>query len=138
MNNVTNNKTTRSLIVTLMTLTTVGLVLWFAWSMLPKGYNEDLSRIGKGRPVVVLLHNKDDVGSITMLGLLDTLRDKYSDHYDFLLADVNTPAGASFTRQYNTRSAQVLIFSAQGQKLDLISDSRDSKALRHALESHSR
>lgn len=138
MNNETNNKTARSLIVTLVTLTAVGLVLWFALSMLPKGYNEDLSRIGKGRPVVVVLHNKDDVGSITMLGLLDTLRDKYADRYDFLLADVNTPAGARFRRQYNARSAQVFVFSAQGQKIDVISDFRDSKALRHALESHAR
>ena len=121
-----------------MTLAVIGLALWFAVSMLPKAYNQELNSIGKGRPSVVILHNKDDVGSITMLGLLDTLRDEYSDRYDFFLADVNTAAGEKFARQHNARSGQVLIFNARGQKTDLISGAGGPEALRLALETHSR
>ncbi len=67
------------------------------FSQLPRGsYSTDLTRIGDGRPALVLAYDISSMGGTEVMKLMDALREEYSDRVVFLVADLGTPHGYGF------------------------------------------
>jgi hypothetical protein len=87
---------------------------------LPRGYSDDLSRIGKGQAVVVLVHNKNSPESIELMQVLDNVRGKYSERMEFLLTEPNTPQGKAFMAANNAPSVSLVLFDAKGKQVKVL------------------
>src|ERR1035437_2685840 len=70
---------------------------------LPRGYSDDLSRIGKGQAAVVLVRDKNTVQSFDLMNVLEGIRDKYAGRVEFLLTDFDTPEGRAFIDRKSSR-----------------------------------
>lgn len=114
----------------------IGLILVllgiFVWS-LPRGYSVDLSRIGKGGDVVVLVHDQGIMASDRLMQVVDTVRSGYEGRVEFLVADLNLPAGREFAKVHGVESATLIFFGPDGRKLKTLRGLQDEGALRDAL-----
>lgn len=106
----------------------------FALTQLPSGYSSDLTRIGQGENVVVLIHDKQSAESLHVMEAVDSVRAEFGDRMMFLVADVNTPDGAAFVRQQNAAGATMLLFGADGRRLQALHGVQSVAALRMALD----
>lgn len=84
--------------------------------LLPKGFSDDLSRIGKGQPAVVLVRDNQTVQSHELIDVMNALRDRYSGKVEFLLTDHNTPEGSSFMTANEATRATLVLFDAKGNR----------------------
>ena len=99
-----------------------GLLLLFAVAAamnLPRGYSDDLSRIGKG-PAVVLIRDKNSVASFDLIHVLDGLRDKYAGRVEFLLTDFDTPEGRAFIAANQVSPVTLVLFDASGNLVKVL------------------
>ena len=100
-----------------------GLLLLFAAAAamnLPRGYSDDLSRIGKGQPAVVLIRDKNAVSSFDLIQVLDGVRDQYAGKIEFLLVDFDTPEGRAFITANNTTPITLVLFDAGGNPMKVL------------------
>jgi hypothetical protein len=111
----------------------VGLVA-FVIAMLPKSFSEDLSRIGSGANVVVLVHNKNAIESQHLMDLLNAVRGDYAPQIEFLVADVDTDNGKAFMRTQQVGAAVLLLFGPDGTRHGVLSGPLDKAGLRAALD----
>lgn len=117
-------------------LITVGIIaalLIIAFLMLPKGFSDDLSRIGQGSNVVVLTHNKEAVQSLDLMTLLNKVRSDYADRIEFLVVDIDTDAGRAFMEQQQIGGSALLLFDPDGTRRGVLVSVRDEQTLRAAL-----
>jgi thioredoxin-like negative regulator of GroEL len=77
----------------------------------------DLSRIGKGQNVVVLVHDHRVANSYELMRALDDLRQEYHRHINFLVADLNTSSGQKFAAEQGVEPASLVLFAADGNRL---------------------
>jgi len=117
----------------LVIILAVCVMLVAAIMLLPKGFSDDLSKIGQGSHVMVLTHDKDTVGGMLAMELLNTVRSDYDGSVDFLAVDVNTSQGHSFTRQQGVGSVVLVLFGPDGSRLDVLSAGISEKELRSVL-----
>ena len=117
----------------LVILLTVCAILVAAIMLLPKGFSNDLSKIGQGSVVLVLTHDKDTVGGMLAMELLNTVRSDYEGLIDFLAVDVNASQGHAFTRQQGVGSVVFVLFGPDGSRLDVLSAGISEKELRSVL-----
>jgi len=87
---------------------------------LPRGYSDDLSRIGKGKAAVVLVRDKNAVQSFDLMNVLDGIRDKYAERVEFLLTDFDTPEGRAFITANNAARATLALFDADGKLVKVL------------------
>ncbi|MDX9740620.1 MAG: hypothetical protein RBT81_05530 [Gammaproteobacteria bacterium] len=120
---------------TLITVGIVVLALAFAATLLPRGFSDDLSRIGQGRPAVVLVHDKEAVASLELMTMLNELRGDYEDRMEFLATDVATDEGRSFAQSQGVGSSLLVLFDGAGSRVAIIDGIRDPGILRSTLES---
>ena len=59
-------------------------MLWLVVANLPRGYSRDLSQIGKGKNVVVQVHDHNLVGSIDLMDAMNTIRPEYAAAVEFV------------------------------------------------------
>lgn len=100
-----------------------GLLLLFAAAAamnLPRGYSDDLSRIGKGQAAVVLIRDKNAVPSFDLIRVLDSLRDKYAGKVEFLLTDFDTPEGRAFIAANHAAPVTLVLFDAGGNPVKVL------------------
>lgn len=100
-----------------------GLFLLFAAAAamnLPRGYSDDLSRIGKGTAAVVLIRDKNAVQSFDLLNALDGVRGQYSGKVEFLLTDFNTEQGKAFIEANNAAKATLVLLDADGNFVKIL------------------
>ncbi len=91
----------------------LGLSAILIWSQLPdRPYPTDLTRIGQGKPALVLVYDVNTSGGMTVMELLKPLREKYDGHVEFLVASMGLPEGRAFAQHYNITSGAVVFFSA--------------------------
>ena len=91
------------------------------WSQLPRAaYSTDLTRIGKGRPALVLAYDIQSMGGMTGMGLLDNLRGDYADRVEFLVADLGVPVGREFAQHFGAINGTVTLLSGDGTHLRTI------------------
>ncbi|MBI3479415.1 MAG: hypothetical protein HY016_03525 [Nitrosomonadales bacterium] len=87
---------------------------------LPRGYSDDLSRIGKGKAAVVLVHNKNSPESIGLMQVLDEVRGGYGGKIEFLLTEPNTPEGSAFMKANNAPQVSLALFNAHGDLIKIL------------------
>lgn len=111
------------------------LLLLFALMVmnLPRGYSDDLSRIGKDQAAVVLIHNKNSVSSLNLMHVLDDVRGKYAGHVEFLLADANTPQGQEFITANHAAPATLVLFNANGNRVKILPAPQSAEGLRQEI-----
>jgi len=117
----------------LVIILAVCVILVTAIMLLPKGFSDDLSKIGQGSVVLVLTHDKDTVGGMLAMELLNTIRSDYEGMVDFLAVDVNTSQGHAFTRQQGVGSVVLVLFGPDGSRRDVLSAGISEKELRSVL-----
>ena len=119
----------------LITLTVVGLVAALIWSQLPRGpYPTDLTRIGEGRPALVLAYDIQSSGGAEVMGLMDALRGEYADRIEFLVAPLGAQHGHDFGVRHGAINGTVVLFSGEGSPVRTIHLPQTTEELRRALE----
>ncbi len=101
----------------------------FVWT-LPRGYSVDLSLIGKGNNVAVLVHDQGMMGSEQLMRVVSNLRSEYEPQTTFIVADINTPSGRAFADAHGVQSGTLLLFGASGDKLATLYGPQDEAKLR--------
>ena len=117
-----------------ITILVVCLVIIFAVRLLPKGFSDDLSRIGQGLPVVVLMHDRNSVKSQGLMELLNKIRPDYAGRIEFLAVDIDSQEGRAFSRQQAVGGVVLLCFDARGARRALLDQTVDAKSLRSVLQ----
>jgi hypothetical protein len=108
----------------------------FLWQALPRGaYPTDLSRVGAGRPVLVLAHDTNYVGSATVMELMNGIRGDYAERVDFLVAHLAMADAQAFAERHAARDGTVLLFAADGRRVGVLHlpQSASADELRRAL-----
>ncbi len=119
---------------TLITIAIVVVALTIAATQLPRGFSEDVSVIGQGKPVVVLVHNKESMLSLNLMTLLNDVRPDYSDTVKFLAVDIATDNGRSFVERYQLDgSIMLVLFDARGTVRGVLPNIEDAARLRSVL-----
>ena len=116
---VTKNKKSPlwSKLLTILVLVGVGVV---AVSLLPKGYSQDISVIGKGERVVVLFHDPFTVDSQKNMDMMNEIRGEYEGRVRFVVADGKVEQGKKFTELYDVKSTAFVFFEANGELVNTI------------------
>ncbi len=100
---------------------------------LPKGYSDDLSHIGKGKPAVVLVRDKSAVQSFELMNLLNGIRDQYAGQVEFLLTDFDTPEGREFMKANNAARASLVLFDAGGKPVNILYAPQTAETLQQQI-----
>lgn len=113
----------------------IGAVGALIWSQLPRGaYPTDLTRVGAGRPALVLAYDINTMGGMETMEQLDILRGDYADRVEFLVASLGMADGQDFARRYGAVNGSVMLFSGAGSHVRTIHLPLNSDMLRLALE----
>ncbi|MBE0621291.1 MAG: hypothetical protein IH605_11915 [Burkholderiales bacterium] len=118
----------------LITVAVILAGLAFAAVMLPRGFSDDLSRIGQGGNVVVLIHNKDSVQSLELMTLADAVRSDYAGKAEFLVADTSSGQGRTFVREQQAGDNLLIFFGPDGTRRGALQRVKDEQALRLAID----
>ncbi|MBI3775019.1 MAG: hypothetical protein HY273_05605 [Gammaproteobacteria bacterium] len=133
MENNNPSSVKKSLLIKLIVTALLLGLLWLAVSNLPRGYSRDLSLIGKGKNVVVQVHDHNLVGSIDLMESLNKVRPEYAANVEFVIADLLTPEGKSFAASHNASSVTLLFFAPDGSERGAVKGVQDPAALRNSL-----
>lgn len=118
----------------LLTLAFLAITAVFLWQALPgKAYPTDLTRIGSGRPALVLAHDTNYVGSATVMELMNDIRADYEGRVDFLVAHLGLEDAQAFAERHGASDGTVLLFSSDGQRVGLMHHPQSTDELRRAL-----
>jgi len=101
---------------------------------LPRGYSDDLTRIGKGKAAVVLVRDKSAVQSFDLMEVMNGIRDHYSDKAEFLLTDFNTPEGRAFMTANGAAKVTVVVFDASGNKVNVLFPPQTAESMQQAID----
>ena len=119
-------------LVTVLALAFAGV---FIWSQLPSGaYPTDLSRIGQGRPALVLAYDPNYAGGGRVMEVMNTIRGDYADRMDFFVAHLGDPQGQAFAERHSAADGSVVVFAADGAPVRRIHRPEDEQALRAVLD----
>lgn len=113
-------------------LISAGLI--FAVIELPEGYSDDLAVIGKGKPVIVVIHDSKKFPSVEFLSLINGIRDEYQERALFCVADVKDKKGAAFAKAQQVTPPSLLLFAADGARLGVVRASRSPETVRDAIK----
>ena len=87
---------------------------------LPRGYSDDLSRIGKGKAAIVLIRDKNAVQTFDLMEVMNGLRDQYAGQVEFLLTDFNTPQGRAFMAANEAPRVTLVLLDADGKLVKVL------------------
>ena len=114
-------------LLTAVVLLGVGAI---AVSILPRGFSQDISLIGKGDNIVVLFKDPFSVGGQEKMDAMSAVRDEYNGRVTFIVADANVAQGKKFTELYGVDSAALVFFAPDGVRLNTFHDKQDKESLR--------
>lgn len=117
-----------------LTILAIILLLAFVIAKLPRGYSDDVSKIGQGANIMVLVHNKDSVHSLNLMGLMDKVRGDYKGEVEFLVVDVATPPGRSFADKQQLNHSTLAFYGPDGQRRELLFGVENEAGLRMAID----
>jgi hypothetical protein len=101
---------------------------------LPRGFSDDLSRIGRGSYVAVLVHDKNSVWSHNLMALLNQVRSDYAGRVEMLVADVETESGRAFVQAQRLGGGSLVFFGPDGMRRGVLVGAVDESGLRRALD----
>ena len=87
---------------------------------LPRGYSDDLSRIGKGKAAVVLVRDKNAVQTFDLMEVMNGIRDQYAGQVEFLLTDFDTAQGRAFIAANGAARATLVLLNANGKLVKVL------------------
>ena len=87
---------------------------------LPRGYSDDLSRIGKGKAAVVLVRDKNAVQTFDLMEVMNGIRDQYAGQVEFLLTDFDTPQGRAFIAAHGAARVTLVLLDADGKLVKVL------------------
>jgi hypothetical protein len=108
--------------------------LAFAAAMLPRGFSDDLSKIGRGGNVAVLVHDKNSPQSLALMTLVSAVRSDYSGKAEFLVADTDSDTGKAFVRDQQVGESILVFFGPKGTRRGAVQRIKDEQDLRLALD----
>ncbi len=103
-------------------------------TMLPTGYSDDLSVIGTGKNVVVLVHNKEGVRSLNLMNQVDAIRDNYKGRIEFRIAESGSQKGAMFAQRNLVDDAMLVLFKGDGTTVGKLIIRDNPEELANAFE----
>lgn len=120
----------------LITITFIAASAALIWAILPKGgFDTDLSRIGEGRPIAVLVYETAHPTAIDVMEQLAPLRGAAPGDMDFLVANTGTPEGSRFAQQYRTSIPGTLVlFDAAGEHRETLRPPQSTEEIRRAAQ----
>lgn len=101
----------------------LGLILVMAViavQILPRGYSDDLTRVGKGQPTIVLIREKNAVQSFDLLSVMDSLRDQYAGKVEFLLTDYGTGETSMFMEAHKAPKVTLVMLDRSGKLVKIL------------------
>ena len=122
------------LIVIVLLLLLVAIVVM----NLPRGFSGDLSLIGKGKTAVVLVRDKNAVESFGLMEVMNGIRDLYAGKVEFLLTDFDTPEGRAFISANGAARVTVVVFDANGNKVNVLYPPQTAESMQQAISAVSR
>jgi hypothetical protein len=121
----------RKLLLGLLIAIAVGGLIF---SQLPRGaFPTDLSRIGAGRPALVLAHDSNYAGGTAVMELLNGIRGDYADRVEFLVAHLGIADAREFASRHDADDGTVLLFTADGRRVKVLHRPENADELRQAL-----
>jgi len=94
---------------------------WLSRAVVAAAAEHDLDRIGKGKPVVVQVHDpqcalctqlqRETRKAMRQFGECDLI---------YLVADINKPEGRAFARQHNVQHVTLVLLDGQGQSQRIV------------------
>ena len=112
----------------------LALVGAFVWQQLPTaGYATDLSRVGQGRPALVLAYDSNFTSGMGVMELLNDIRDDYEERVQFLVAHLATPTARDFASRHGAADGTVLLFAGNGERIATLHQPQTAEELRRAL-----
>ena len=127
-------QTGSALRTTLITIAATIAVLAFLITRLPQGFSDDLSKIGRGSNIAVLVHNKSTVRSQNLMSLLNQVRPDYAGKVEWLVADIDTESGKAFVREQQVKDSILVFFGPDGTRRGVLEGAVDENGLRMALD----
>jgi len=112
------------------------ILLMFATAVamnLPRGYSDDLSRVGKGKAAVVLVRDKNAVQSFDLMEVMNGLRDQYAGRVEFLLTDFNTPEGRAFIAEKGGARVTLVVLDANGKMASVLYPPQTAESVEQAI-----
>ena len=131
--NSKNPDTTRSIWPKLITISLILLTAIVAVSLLPRGFSDDISLIGKGTNALVLIHDNNILQSGETMVAMNAVRDEYAERLEFIVVDIKTPEGKVFSDRYSLQPAALVFFSANGEIRQTLYSPQTGESLRQEL-----
>lgn len=100
---------------------------------LPRGFSDDLSRIGKGKATAVLVRDKNAVQSFDLMEVMNGIRDQYAGQVEFLLTDSDTPEGRAFITAHGAARVTLVLLDAEGKLIKVLYPPQTAESLRQEL-----
>ena len=100
---------------------------------LPRGFSDDLSRIGMGKAAVVFVRDKNAVESMGLMNLLDSVRGQYAGQVEFLLTDYDTPQGRAFIATNHAARITLVLFDAGGKQVKILTAPQTAASLQQEI-----
>ncbi len=100
---------------------------------LPRGFSDDLTRIGKGKVALVLVRDKNVTQSFDLMNVLDAVRDQYAGKVEFLLTDFDTAQGRTFVAANRAPRATVAMFDAGGNLIKILRAPQTEESMRQEI-----
>ncbi|KDE40020.1 MAG: hypothetical protein ACK4L8_07835 [Nitrincola lacisaponensis] len=97
-------------------LISTGLIGWVMWTYLGvKPISTDLTVIGQGKPVVVLVYESYAPAGMEAMERLNRVRSDYEPDIKFRVAHIGTPEGDLFVRRHEAFDGVMVLFDALGE-----------------------
>ena len=118
----------------LITFTLIFIVIVVAVSLLPRGFSQDLSLVGQGTHVVVLVHDSNVIQSADTMVAMNEVRDEYEGRVEFVVADIMTPDGRAFADRHKLQPTALVFFAGNGERLQTVYTEQTGALLRNTLD----
>ena len=97
----------------------------------------DLTKIGKGRPAVVQVHDPNcSLCQQLQRQTRKALKSFDDDAVRFLVADINTARGSAFAARYGVPHVTLLLFDGAGEMVQIVRGPSDADSLRDIIGAH--
>ena len=123
----------RNALRTAIVLLAIMVLLVLFVALIPRGYDSDLTRIGKGQPTAVLTHDPGFLASAQLMEGINGLRKDFEPATLFLVADLNTPQVKRFAEEQSVSFGVLVLFDSRGRRLASYSGRADDDSLRTFL-----
>lgn len=131
---MSNTNTTKSRWAQWSSILLVIIGLAVGITMLPTGYSDDLSVIGSGKNVAVLVHNKEGVRSLNLMNQVDAIRENYKGRIEFRIAESGSQKGAEFAQSNMAGDATLVLFRGDGTMANRLANLESVESLASALD----